>query len=390
MIIRVFNGRIVTPSGDISAASIALENGLISEICENGSKQAGVDAEIDLDGGWLLPGFIDTQVNGGGGVLFNDHPSVSGIATIGEAHACFGTTAFLPTLISESPAQISQALNAVDEAIERKVPGVVGIHVEGPFISKEKRGIHDTARIRRLDPEMLELLASPRRGKVMVTLAPELCNEESIRFLVRHGVIVSAGHTDVGFSQAKRAVAAGLTGFTHLYNAMSPLHHREPGAVGAALDTNTYCGIIVDGAHLHPAAVRLAAKVKGCERLMLVTDAMPSVGTAATEFMLQGKRILVRDGICIFEDNTLAGAHLDMTTAFRNMVEATGRPVSEVAAMASTTPAHFLSLQATRGSIAPGQRADWVWLNSNLEHRDTWIGGLSATGAEAQLARAVR
>lgn len=373
MIVRAINGRIAAAETVIEDASIRVEQGRIVDIDKAAGKAA--DQVIDLDGGWLVPGFIDTQVNGGGGVLFNDQPDADGIAAIGEAHARFGTTAFLPTLISDSPARIAEALEAVDAAIERGVPGVIGIHIEGPFISDVRRGIHDAHRIRRLDPEMIGLLTGPRRGKVMVTLAPEQCDEEDIRTLVRHGVIVSAGHTDVSYDGAQRAVAAGLRGFTHLFNAMSALHHREPGAVGAALDSDTFCGIIVDGAHVHPAAVRMAAKVKGAGRLMLVTDAMPSVGTDATEFVLQGKRILVRDGLCMFEDHTLAGAHLDMAAAFRNMVEMTGHSVPEVAAMASTAPAHFLSLEATHGCIASGRRADWVWLDSELRHRGTWIGG---------------
>jgi N-acetylglucosamine-6-phosphate deacetylase len=386
MIVRVSNGRIATAREVLPAASISIEQGTITGI--ERSIAGPADSILDLDGGWLLPGFIDSQVNGGGGILFNDHPNVDAIATIGEAHARYGTTAFLPTLISDSPDRIAQALDAVDAAIAGGVPGVVGIHVEGPFINEAKRGIHDAHRLRRLDPDMLALLTSPRQGKVLVTLAPELCDEADIQTLVRHGVIVSAGHTDVTYEAAQAAIAAGLTGFTHLFNAMSPLHHREPGAVGAALDSDCYCGIIVDGVHLHPAAVRIATRVKGPERLMLVTDAMPSVGTDDDEFMLQGKRILVRDGICIFEDSTLAGAHLDMATAVRNMVAITELPIPEVAMMASATPASFLALQTSRGSIAAGMRADWAWLGADLQPRGTWIGGVHVAEAAPALAPA--
>jgi N-acetylglucosamine-6-phosphate deacetylase len=381
MIVRIVNGRIVTPEGVITAASVGIDAGKVTAI--DGASVERPDDIIDLDGGWLLPGFMDTQVNGGGGVLFNDAPDVDAIAAIGEAHARFGTTSFLPTLISDSPARIAQALDAVDLAIERGVPGVIGIHVEGPFISEARRGIHDAARIRRLAPDTLDLLCRRYRGKVMVTLAPELCSDADIRTLVRHGVIVSAGHTNADYDTVQQAISAGLSGFTHLFNAMSPLHHRDPGVVGAALDSDAYCGIIVDGAHLHPAAVRIAARVKGSERLMLVTDAMPSVGTNNTEFTLQGKRILVRDGICFFEDSTLAGAHLDMAAAVRNMVAATGLTVPEVAAMASSTPANFLSLQASHGAIAPGRRADWTWLSADLQPRGTWIGGVSLDATPA-------
>lgn len=388
MIVRIRNGRIATASAVLDGADIRVEGGRIAAIDPAGREPAGV--LLDLDGGWLLPGFIDTQVNGGGGVLFNDQADVDAIAAIGAAHARFGTTAFLPTLISDTPAQIAEALDAVDTAITLGVPGVVGIHVEGPFINEVKRGIHEAHRIRRLDAEMLALLTAPRRGKVMLTLAPEMCDEADIRALVAHGVIVSAGHTNASYDQAKRAIDAGITGITHLFNAMSPLHHRGPGVVGAAFDSDVWCGLIVDDAHLHPAVVRVAVKVKGIERLMLVTDAMPSVGTTDTDFMLQGKHIMVRNGVCLFEDGTLAGTHLDMTSALRNTVEVTGLSVPEVAVMASTTPARFLSLGDTHGRIAPGLRADWVWLGADLQPRGTWIGGAPVAEAVPAPARAAR
>ncbi len=388
MIVRIDNGRIVTPSGVIGAADLVVKGGVITTIAAPG--HARTDETIDLDGGWLLPGFIDTQVNGGGGILFNDSADIDAIAAIGAAHARFGTTAFLPTLISDTPDQIAAALTAVDAAIDAYIPGVLGIHIEGPFINEAKRGIHEAHRIRRLDADTLALLTAPRRGRVMLTLAPELCDQNDIHTLVRHGVIVSAGHTNATYDEAQRAIAAGLRGFTHLFNAMSPLNHRKPGAVGAAFDSDTWCGLIVDDAHLHPAVVRLAVKVKGIERLMLVTDAMPSVGTDDTEFMLQGKRIAVRDGVCLFEDGTLAGTHLDMASALRNTVAATGLPVPDAAVMASTTPADFLSLRKTHGAIASGMRADWVWLDRDLQPRGTWIGGVSIAEPMPVLARATQ
>lgn len=373
MIFRFHNGRVALPTGAVGAADIAIADGAIVSVTPAADTPA--DEAVDLGGGWLLPGFVDTQVNGGGGVLFNDQVDVEAIAAIGAAHARYGTTAFLPTLISDTPAQIASALAAVDAAIEQGVPGVVGIHIEGPFINEVKRGIHEAHRIRRLDNAILATLTAPHRGRVMLTLAPELCDEDDIRTLVRHGVIVSAGHSDATYDEAQRAIAAGLTGFTHLFNAMSPLHHRNPGAVGAAFDSDTYCGLIVDNVHLHPAVVRLAIHAKGKERIMLVTDAMPSVGTDDNEFTLQGKRIAVKDGVCIFEDGTLAGTHLDMASALRKTVEVTGLSVPDVSTMASATPAAFLSLHHRIGAIAPGQRADWVWLDAELAPRATWIDG---------------
>lgn len=373
MIFRFHNGRVALPTGAVGTADIAIADGAVLSVTPAGDISA--DEVVDLGGGWLLPGFVDTQVNGGGGVLFNDQVDVEAIAAIGAAHARYGTSAFLPTLISDTPAQIASALAAVDAAIEHGVPGVVGIHIEGPFINEVKRGIHEAHRIRRLDDAILQTLIAPHRGRVMLTLAPELCDEDDISTLVRHGVIVSAGHSDATYDEAQRAIGAGLTGFTHLFNAMSPLHHRNPGAVGAAFDSDTFCGLIVDNVHLHPAVVRLAIHAKGTDRIMLVTDAMPSVGTDVSEFTLQGKRIAVKDGVCIFEDGTLAGTHLDMASALRKTVEVTGLSVPDVSVMTSATPAAFLSLQDSIGAISPGQRADWVWLDAELTPRATWIGG---------------
>ena len=388
MIFRFHNGWVALPAGAVGAVDIAIAGGIVTSVTP--ATNAAADRVIDLDGGWLLPGFVDTQVNGGGGVLFNDQVDVDAIAAIGAAHARFGTTAFLPTLISDTPAQIAAALAAVDAAIEEGVPGVVGIHVEGPFINEVKRGIHEAHRIRRLDADTLATLTAPHHGRVMLTLAPELCDEDDIRTLVRHGVIVSAGHSDATYDEAQRAIAAGLSGFTHLFNAMSPLHHRNPGAVGAAFDSDAYCGLIVDDVHLHPAVVRLAVHAKGKDRIMLVTDAMPSVGTDVSEFTLQGKRIAVKDGVCIFEDGTLAGTHLDMASALRKTVEVTGLSVPDVSTMASATPAAFLSLQDRIGAIAPGHRADWVWLDPVLAPRATWIGGLIVSDSAPDLVQAAQ
>ena len=388
MIFRFHNGEVALPAGAVGAADVAIADGAIVSVTP--ATDTPAHEVVDLDGGWLLPGFVDTQVNGGGGVLFNDQVDVEAIAAIGAAHARFGTTAFLPTLISDTPAQIAAALAAVDAAIEQGVPGVVGIHIEGPFINEVKRGIHEAHRIRRLDDAILATLTAPRRGRVMLTLAPELCDEDDIRTLIRHGVIVSAGHSDATYDEAQRAIGAGLTGFTHLFNAMSPLHHRNPGAVGAAFDSDTWCGLIVDDVHLHPAVVRLAVHAKGKDRIMLVTDAMPSVGTDVSEFTLQGKRIAVKDGVCIFEDGTLAGTHLDMASALRKTVEVTGLSVPDVSVMASATPAAFLSLQDRIGAIAAGQRADWVWLSAELAPRATWIGGRIVPDTASDLVQAAQ
>lgn len=385
MRLRVANGGIVAGRAVLDAATIDIADGRILSI------RPSIEGtpEIDLDGGWMVPGFIDTQVNGGGGVLFNDDIRLETIAAIGAAHGRFGTTAFLPTLISDSPDHIAAALDAGDAAIAAGVPGVVGVHIEGPFINTLKRGIHEADRIRPIDASLVAMLARPRKGKVMLTVAPELVGPAHIRTLVEHGVIVCAGHTNATYDEVRAAIDAGMTGFTHLFNAMSPLTHRAPGVVGAALDSpGAWCGLIVDNAHLHPATVRIAINAKGADHIMLVTDAMPSVGTDEASFVLQGKRIEVHDGVCTYEDGTLAGSDLDMATAFRNTLAITGLAPTDVVRMSSESAAAFLGLSATHGTLAPGRRADWVVLDAALEPRGTWIGGVPLGGVTKDIAAA--
>lgn len=363
-------GRVLADHCTQDSCAFRVEHGVITDF------HVGDDAEvIDLDGGWLVPGYVDTQVNGGGAVLFNDHPTVEGIRAIGAAHAQYGTTAFLPTLISDSLEIVAAGLDAVDAAIEAGVPGVVGIHVEGPFLNPARKGIHDDKHFRALDDTAIELLTRPRKGVVMVTLAPERNDVAAIERLVAAGVIVSIGHSDATYEQARAAIDAGARGVTHLYNAMSPLKHRDPGVVGAVLEDRTvYAGLIVDGAHLHPAAIRVALAARPVERFMLVTDAMPTVGAASKEFILNGERIHVENGVCVDDNGTLAGCDLDMATAVRNTV-ALGVPFEDAVAMASANPAAFLRLSHRIGSIDVGHSADFVWLAADLTVRGTWIAG---------------
>lgn len=364
-------GRVVTPEATLDGAAIAVTGDRIAAIAP-----ADPRAAIDLDGGWLLPGFVDTQVNGGGGVLFNTDLSVDGIAAIAAAHRRYGTTALLPTLISDTLETVAAALDTVEAAIVAGVPGVVGVHVEGPFLNPARRGIHDPAMFRRIDPATIALLTAPRRGRVMLTLAPELCAPADIAALVAGGVRVSAGHTDATYEQAMAAFAAGISGVTHLYNAMSPLGHRAPGMVGAALDWGeAWCGLIADGTHVHPAALRLATRALPSGKAMLVTDAMPSVGARTKDFSLYGQPIHVEDGVCRGADGTLAGSDLDMAQAVANIVRDVGAAPEAAAAMAATNPAAFLGLSHERGAIAPGLRADWVWLDADWRVRGVWIGG---------------
>ena len=330
----------------------------------------------ELDGGTLLPGFIDTQVNGGGGVLFNDNPTCEGIEAIADAHRKFGTTALMPTLISDDLDVIAKAIQAVDQAIAAGVPGVIGIHIEGPFLNPAKHGIHDANKFRLLDQDAVSLLCSLRAGKTLVTLAPERTAPGVIAELTRRGVIVAAGHSLATYTDMERAKAEGLSGVTHLYNAMTQLDSREPGLVGAAFDLGLTSGLIVDGFHVHPATLRAAYRAKGAGELMLVTDAMPNVGHADSGFLLGGKWISAETGALRGPDGTLAGSDLDMARAVRNAVAMMGVDLADASQMASSTPAAFLGLSHSHGMIAAGMRADFVHLDHQMMPQAVWIAGV--------------
>jgi N-acetylglucosamine-6-phosphate deacetylase len=376
MPLALTNGRILTDAGIVEGKTVLLGNGRIEAVVDASTRRGQAMETYDLAGNILLPGFIDTQVNGGGGVLFNDDPSVDSIVEIGRAHRRFGTTGFLPTLISDDLHVVSSAVHAVQTAIGIGVPGVLGIHIEGPFLNAERKGVHDETKLRWLDDDALGLLTSLKGGKTLVTLAPERTTPRIIRKLADTGVIISAGHTNATYEQIRTALDHGVTGFTHLFNAMSQLTGREPGAVGAALeDANSWCGIIADGHHVHPAVLRVAIRSKRRDRFMLVTDAMPSVGAPSKSFNLQGRPISVADNMCVDEDGRLAGSDIDMATAVRNAPQMLGIDLAQSARMASEYPAQFLGLDRDLGRIAPGYRANLVLVDSDVRVVETWIDG---------------
>jgi N-acetylglucosamine-6-phosphate deacetylase len=323
---------------------------------------------------WLAPGFIDVQVNGGGDVLFNDAPTPQSIRKIAAAHRQFGTTALLPTLISDSLEKMRSALAAVD-ALSDGEDGVLGIHLEGPFLSPEKSGVHDRRFIRRPTSDDLDLITARRRGVTLVTLAPEQVPSAFIGKLASAGVRVALGHSMATYAETREAMAAGLTGFTHLFNAMRRLESREPGPIAAALESpRAYYGLIADGVHVAPAMLRLA--LRGAGRPMLVTDAMPPVGGTRVSFHLNGQEIVVREGRCARQDGRLAGACLDMASAVRNCVRLLDIPLAETLPLASTNPAHFLGVDDRLGKLAPGMRADMVAIDpDSIEVHHTWVAG---------------
>jgi N-acetylglucosamine-6-phosphate deacetylase len=373
------NGRLLTGSGLVSGQTLLLSGERIEALVDPADARCKDAVPVDLGGQLLLPGFIDVQVNGGGGVLFNDDPSPGSIRAIGAAHRRFGTTGFLPTLISDDLNTIGRAIAAVQASLDAGMPGVLGIHIEGPFLNWARRGVHDSKHLRLLDASFVSLLSRLRAGRTVVTLAPEMTTPDLVAQLVAGGILVSAGHSEASFAETTAAIAHGLRGFTHLFNAMARLEPREPGIVGAALyDENTWCGIIVDGHHVDPVMLKLALRCKRHDRFMLVTDAMPAVGSAEPTFVLQGRTIRVVDGICRDENGTLAGTALDMAAAVRNAVSLLGLDVVEAARMASEYPAEFLGLGNELGRIAPGYRANLVLMDDGLRVRKTWIEGLES------------
>jgi N-acetylglucosamine-6-phosphate deacetylase len=376
MQVALVNGRVLGDTGFVEGQAVLLDGGRIVDVTTEADPRCKLAIHHDLGGHLLLPGFLDTQVNGGGGVLFNTEPTVDAIREIGNAHRRFGTTGFLPTLISDDLSVVARAIEAVRAAIATGVPGVLGIHIEGPYLNVARKGVHDPAKLRGLDESAIGLLTSLGRGRTLVTLAPEMTTPELIAQLTAAGVIVSAGHTNATYDQIRTALQHGLTGFTHLFNAMSQLTGRAPGVVGAALDdADSWCGIIVDGRHVDPAVLRIALRCKRNDRFMLVTDAMPSVGAAEKSFTLQGRIISAADGVLVDENGTLAGADIDMATTVRNAIEMLGLDLPEAVRMASQYPAEFLGLGAELGRIAPSYRANLVLADDDLGIIETWIDG---------------
>jgi N-acetylglucosamine-6-phosphate deacetylase len=372
--------RVLTEAGLRDDVALLLEGDVILDIIEGLAVTGAGQAEERLPEGTILaPGFIDVQANGGGGVLFNESPTVEAACAIAAAHRRFGTTSLLPTVITDRPEVMRTAAVAARAASLVANSGVAGVHLEGPFISLKRPGVHSTALIRRMDAADADWLAGLGRStRLLVTVAPEEVEDAFLDQMVAAGVVVSAGHSAASFERVTESLAHGLSGFTHLYNAMPPIAGREPGPIGAALlDQTAWCGLIVDGVHVHAALLKLALAARPEARMLLVTDAMSVLGTAADTFTLYGATIFRCNGRLEREDGTLAGADLDMAAAVRNGVSMLGLDLERALRMASTYPASFMRL-ADRGRIAPGLRADLVLLTPALEVCGTWIGGVWA------------
>jgi N-acetylglucosamine-6-phosphate deacetylase len=331
--------------------------------------------EVDLGGGLLAPGFIDVQVNGGGGALMNDGPSADVVARIAVSHRRYGTVGLMPTLVTDTPEKMRTAIAAVRDA-RRRFPSVLGIHLEGPFLDPARKGAHDANYIREIEPSDIEMIAGADCGAVMLTLAPNRVRAEIIRTLTARGVLVSLGHSEAAYEEAQAGLAAGARAFTHLFNAMSPFQGRRPGMVGAALDSKeAFVGIIADGHHVHPVSLRIAFAAKPHDRIMLITDAMPPAAGGPDSFLLQGRRVARIDGCLRLDDGTIAGSVLTMDEALRFCVRTVGVTLAQALAMASRAPAAFLRRDRDLGRIAPGYLASLVHLDDELRVRETWVEG---------------
>lgn len=357
-------------------AAVLVEGDTVIGIVGPGSLPEGA-ATIEMAEGLLAPGFIDLQVNGGGGALLNSAATVNGVRTICTAHARYGTTAVMPTLITDTPEITEASITAVREAIADGVPGCLGIHIEGPHLSIARKGAHNPGYIRPMDEADLERLVSTGLDHVITTVAAETVPPAQIARLAAAGIKVAIGHSDASYETVMAAFNAGARGITHLFNAMSQLGHRTPGVVGAALDSpDSWCGIIPDGFHVHPAAIANALRAKRAPgRIFIVTDAMSTVGTTLTEFELNGRVITRENGKLTLDDGTLAGSDLDMIGAIRFMTGTVGLGLDETLRMASLYPAQFMGIERTHGRIAPGARADFVHLTADLSVAGVFIGG---------------
>jgi N-acetylglucosamine-6-phosphate deacetylase len=376
-VFALFAKRIFDGEGWHENAALAIRGDAIEGIVAREEIPAG--AEIVEAGDMLAPGFVDLQVNGGGGVMLNDHPDVEGIETICRAHAPFGTTALLPTLITDTPEVTAATVVAGAEAARKKVPGFAGLHLEGPHLSIARKGAHDPKLIRPMTDADLGALIAARKGLpvLLTTVAPESVTPQQVAALAGAGLVVSLGHTDTTYATARAYAEAGATKVTHLFNAMSQAGNREPGMVGAALDmAGLYAGLIADGIHVHPANIANSVRAKrGPGKIVLVTDAMATIGTDMTSFTLNGRTIYRKDGRLTLEDGTLAGADLDMISAVRFMHREIGIDLGEALRMASLYPAQAIDQAGRLGSFAKGTAANIVALSDKLDVSGVWIDG---------------
>ncbi len=369
---RVFDGEVMRED-----AVLIVEGARIDDVVARSAVDPGLSLR-DLGAGLLAPGFIDLQVNGGGGVLLNQTPTVEGVRAIAEAHRNYGVTGLLPTVITDAPEVMRAAAHAVSDAIAQGAPGVLGIHIEGPFIDPKRKGAHDERFIRRPTSADIDWLTSLKCGRILLTVAPNMVEWSTIRRLTKAGITVSLGHSDASAAEAYEAMRAGARGFTHLFNAMSQLSGRAPGMVGAALASAAYCGMIADGRHVDVISLHAAIKALSPRKAFFVSDAMPSAAGGPDQYTLQGRAVRLINDRLELADGTLAGANITMLDAVRNGIGPFGFGYCESLRMATLTPAEFIGLDSEVGRIRPGQRANLVHIGNGLNVLETWIDGVSS------------
>ncbi|MBE7637725.1 N-acetylglucosamine-6-phosphate deacetylase [Sneathiella sp. P13V-1] len=347
-----------------SDLSLLVTDGKILSISKTDELPANIELQ-QLEEGYLAPGFFDIQVNGGGDILLNDLPSPENLLIVEKAHRQFGSTSILPTLITDLPDKMKLMAASIEEVRQKGHVGIRGVHFEGPFINAKRKGVHHAPFIRKAEETFLDLLDEYQLGACLVTLAPEEVPIDFINELIKRNVIVAIGHTEADYETCLTAIDNGVTGFTHLFNAMPAFLSREPGPVGAAFQSQkTFSGVIADGHHIHPATLKSAITLLTPNRAMLVTDAMPPVGGKSNNFRLEDMDISVKNGKCVTKDGTLAGAAISMEDTVNYVTDELGFSLSSALLMASRTPATFMNLSDQIGSFKAGADADCVLLNS--------------------------
>ncbi len=359
----------------IEGKALLVENGLIADIVPEGRAPSSFDS-FACEGGILAPGFIDCQVNGGGNVLFNNERTKEGVLAIAAAHRKTGTTRLLPTVITDTP-EVTRGAIAAMRSARKEDSSILGIHIEGPHISREKKGIHREIFIRPLGEEDIKAAAPEKDETILVTLAPENAAPEQIKKLAAQGTIVSLGHTAASPDMVRAALAAGATGFTHLFNAMGPMSAREPGPAGVALDDReSWCSLVADGRHVAPEMIRLAHRAKSEDKLFFVSDALAPAGAEKPEaFLLNGETIYPKNGVCQNAQGCLAGAMMTLGEMVSHAVREMKMEPERVLRMASTIPAAFLKLDMSLGKLLPSYRADIVLLDHFFKAKKVWRDG---------------
>lgn len=373
MMRQVFSGAKIFDGGVLHEnAALIVENGLVAAI-----ETAPKKADIQLSGGIISPAFVDLKINGGGGIMVDGQADAGRMAAICASHILCGCAGVLPTLASSDPGETERVIRAAISAADANVPGFLGLHLEGPHLDPGQAGLHDHARIRRMNEADLKLLcdAAAKLPVLMTTLSPRAVTAEQITRLTRAGVMVALGHSDCTYAEAREAIEAGAACATHLFIDMAPMTAREPGLAGAALDSRIAIGVIADGSQVAPAMLRLAARARP-EGLFLYSNALAFAGTSLTELVIHGRTARRQDGHILLPDGSIAGSDLRLDRAIGIMVRQAGLAPEAALAMATSIPAGLIGAEDRLGYLRPGRRADMVHLDDDYTLAGTWWGGM--------------